>query len=111
MEKLPVSRMNNDLDHAGRKTEVEVFDPVQRKSPFISFRYSYREVSSVGGNTYVKAKEKSFENGKFKSEEFEGVAPGNIHGNMAAEMQKMVFGQIVSVVKAFTTFLPGVRKR
>ena len=51
-----------------------------------------------------------FENGKFKSEEFEGVAPGNIYGKMAAEMQKMFWGQIASVMKAFTAFLPGVKR-
>lgn len=93
-----------------RGKELEIIDPVKRKSPFISFRYSYREVSSVGGNTYVKAKEKKFENGKLTSEEFEGVAPGNLYGNMVAEMQKMFFGQIASVVKAVAAFLPGAKR-
>jgi hypothetical protein len=93
-----------------RKTEMEALNPVQRKKPFISFRYSYREVSSVGGKTYVKAKEKKFENGKFTSEAFEGVAPGNLLDNMATEMQKMFFGQIASVVRAFTAFLPGAKR-
>ena len=110
MEKYPVSKINNDLDHADRKAEMEILNPVTRRNPFISFRYSYREVSSAGGKTYLKAKEKSFENGKFKSEEFEGVAPGNLYGNMATEIQKMFLGQITSVMKAFTAFLPGVKK-
>ena len=94
---------------AGHK-EIDILDNLQRRSPFFSFRYSYREVSSFGGQTYLKAKEKSFENGKFKSEEFEGVAPGNIYGNMATEMQKMFFGQIASAMKAFRAFLPGVKR-
>jgi hypothetical protein len=110
MEKRPVTRTNSDLDHADRGKEVEILDPVQSKSPFISFRYSYREVSSVGGKTYVRAKEKSFEDGKFKSEEFEGVATGNLYGNMATEMQKMFLGQIASVVRAVTAFLPGAKR-
>lgn len=67
MEKRPeISGQNKDLEPAERKTELEIIDPGQRKNPFISFRYSYREVSSVGGKTHLRAKEKSFENGKFK---------------------------------------------
>ncbi len=47
---------------------------------------------------------------KFKSEEFEGVAPGNLYGNMATELQKMLLGQIASVVRAVTAFLPGAKR-
>src|SRR5664280_3460040 len=89
--------------------DVEIIDPAPQTSSFISFRYSYKEISSIGGKTYLKAKEKSFENGKFKSEEFEGVAPGNLYGNVATEMQKMFFGQIASVMGMFSAFLPGVK--
>ena len=111
MEKNPViRRRDNDIDHTDRKTEKEILDPFQRVNPFISFRYSSREISSVGGKTYVRAKEKSFVDGKFRSEEFEGVAPGNLYGNMATEMQKMFFGQIASVMGMFSAFLPGVKK-
>ncbi len=101
MEKRPEIKVD-------RGKEMEILNPAGRNSPFISFRYSYREVSSVGGNTYVKAKEKKFENGRFTSEEFEGVAPGN---HATAEIQKMFFGQIASLLKAFTAFLPGIAKR
>ena len=110
MEKNPVKRTNTGIDHADGKTEKEILDPSQRVNPFVSFRYSSREISSVGGKTYVRAKEKSFIDGKFKSEEFEGVAPGNLYGNMATEMQKMFFGQIASVMGMFSAFLPGVKR-
>ena len=110
MEKNPVKRTNTGIDHADGKTEKEILDPFQRVNPFVSFRYSSREISSVGGKTYVRAKEKSFIDGKFKSEEFEGVAPGNLYGNMATEMQKMFFGQIASVMGMFSAFLPGVKR-
>jgi len=42
MEKNPVRRINTDIDHADRKTEMEILDPVQGMNPFISFRYSSR---------------------------------------------------------------------
>ncbi|MEI7638891.1 MAG: hypothetical protein WCJ37_16405 [Syntrophus sp. (in: bacteria)] len=111
MEKNPViRRRDNDIDHTDRKTEKEILDPFQRVNPFVSFRYSSREISSVGGKTYLRAKEKSFVDGKFKSEEFEGVAPGNLYGNMATEIQKMFLGQIATVMGMFPEFLPGVKK-
>jgi hypothetical protein len=64
----------------------------------------------MGGKTYLKAKEKSFVDGKFKSEEFEGVAPANLYSNMVTEMQKMFFGQISSVLNMFSGFLPIAKK-
>jgi hypothetical protein len=109
--KKPETRgWNNHLDHADRKKAMEILDPVQRRKLFVSFRYSYREVSSFGDKTYLRAKEKSFENGRFKSEEFEGVAAGNLYDNMATGMQKMFWGRIASLMKAFTAFLPSVKR-
>ena len=68
MEKRPANKMNTDIEYNDNKKELEIFNPVQKMNPFISFRYSYREVSSAGGKTHLRAKEKSFEDGKFKSE-------------------------------------------
>ena len=110
MEKRPVKRTNNEIERADRKNEIEVIDPVQRANPSISFRYSYREVSSAGGKTYLKSKDKSFIDGKFKSEEFEGEAPGNLYSNMVKETQKMFFGQISSVLNMFSGFLPMAKR-
>jgi len=89
---------------------IEVLNPVRQASPFVSFRYSYKEVSSDGVNTLIKSKEKSFENGKFKSEEFEGTLPGSVYTNMAAEMQRLFMDQITAVLKPFSMFLPPVLK-
>ena len=85
--------------------DIEIINPAQKKSPFISFHYSYKEISSDGGKTYMRSKEKSFENGKFKSEEFEGTLPGNVYSNMVGEMQKLFFNQISSLMKPFSMFL------
>ena len=110
MEKNPIRKSNTDIEPADPKKEIEILNPIQSMSPFISFRYSSREISSVGGKTYVKAKEKSFVDGKFKSEEFEGVAPGNLYGNKIANMQKMFFGHITSAMSVFSAFLPMLKK-
>ena len=106
--------MNKDLDKKDRNEvishpadhDVEIFDPVQKASPFIRFRYSCREISSGGGQTRIKSKQKSFENGKFKSEEFEGTLPGNVYSNLAEEMQKSFFNQLTTLMKSFSVFLP-----
>jgi hypothetical protein len=86
--------------------DIEILDPVQKASPFISFHYSYKEISSDGSQTHVRSKEKSFENGIFKSEEFEGTLPGNVYINMVGEMQKMFFNQLTALMKPFSMLLP-----
>jgi hypothetical protein len=92
--------------------DIEILDPVQKASPFLSFHYSYKEISSIGGNTHIRSKEKSFENGKLKSEEFEGTLPGNVYANMAGEMQKLFFNQVTALMKPFSMLLPfGLRDK
>jgi hypothetical protein len=83
------------------KNDIEILDPVKKAHPFISFRYSYKSISSKGGQTHIKSKEKSFENGKFQSEEFEGTVTGNVYFNMVGEMQKRIWSQVAAFLKPF----------
>ena len=107
--------MSRDIEKKGKHEivrrpashDVEIHDPIQNKSPFISFRYSYKEISSGGGKTHVRSKKKSFENGQFKSEEFEGTLDGNVYSNMVGGMQKHFFNQMALLMKPFSMFLPG----
>ncbi|HOF05132.1 MAG TPA: hypothetical protein PK175_06220 [Syntrophales bacterium] len=92
-------------DPEGRDS-VEILNPVQKSSPFISFRYSCKEVSSHGGKTRIRSTEQSFEDGNFKSEEFEGYLPGNFYLTMVGQMQKMFFSQLSIFLKPFSMFLP-----
>lgn len=91
--------------------DIEIQDRGQNTTPFISFRYSYREVSSNGGTTYIKSRDKSFENGKFKSEEFEGTLDGNVYSNLLSQVQKHFLDQMALFMKPFSMFLPFVRSR
>jgi len=104
MGKRLISRMNADIEPADHKKEMEILDPLKKASPFLSFHYSYREISSDGGKTHIRSKEKSFENGKFKSEEFEGTLPGNV-SNMIGEMQKLFLNQLSAFTNPFSMFL------
>ncbi len=100
-----------DIEKAGR-AEMEVLEPVQNKSPFISFHYSYREISSVNGLTQIRSKEKRFANGKLESEEFEGTLGGNVYDRMVSDMQRHFLNQMEALLKPFSLFLPfGSRGR
>jgi hypothetical protein len=106
--------MTKDLEKKNRneiirnpvRHDVEILNPVQKPSPFISFRYSYKEISSFGGQTHIRSKEKSFENGKFKSEEFEGTLPGNVYFNMVGELKRQFWNRMTTFMKPFSIFLP-----
>ncbi len=97
---------------AGRNgRDVEIVDDTPNPFPFVSFRYSYKEISSDGVNTRVRAKKKSFENGKFESEEFEGTLPGNVYSNMVGGMQNLIADQLKALLKPFSMFLPPDSKK
>lgn len=86
--------------------DIEVLKPVHRASPFISFRYSCKEISSDGVNTHIRSTEKSFTDGKLRSEEFEGTLPGSVYAGMVGEMQTLFLNQLKTFMKPFSMFLP-----
>ena len=92
------------------KDEIEVLEPTHKMFPFISFYYSYKEISSVKGQTRIRAKEKRFVNGKFESEEFEGTLGGHVYDRIVSDMQKYFFHQINAFLKPFSMFLPFVSR-
>ncbi len=73
---------------------------------FVSFRYSFKEVSLAGGKTRIRAQEHRFEDGKFSSEEFEGTVDGAVYEDAAKQARDFVAGQISSVWGLFSAFLP-----
>ena len=110
MDKNLVKKNRNEVVQKPEDHDVEVFNPMGKAFPFISFHYSYREISSGEGQTYVRSRERSFENGKFKAEEFEGTLPGSVYLNMVGEMQKVFFNQLSALMQPFSMFLPFVSK-
>ena len=103
--------VNKDIEKANRD-EIEVLEPVQKISPFISFHYSYKEISSINGHTHIHSKEKRFANGKLESEEFEGTLGGHVYDRMVSDMQRHFFSQMEAFLKPFSQFLPfGARDR
>lgn len=94
-----------DLEKAGRG-DIEVLEPARGVSPFISFRYSYREITSVNGRTQIRAKKKRFADGKLESEEFEGTLGGHVYDRMVSDMQRHFLEQVEAFMRPFSLFLP-----
>ena len=100
-----------DADKSIRKAdegEAEILEPMQKMTPFVSFHYSYREISSVNSRTHIKSRQKRFVNGKLESEEFEGTLGGHAYNHMVSDMQKYFFNQLGAFLKPFSMFLPFV---
>ena len=97
-----------DADRTIEKTnkgEVEVLEPIQKSTPFFSFHYSYKEISSVNGQTRIRSKKKQFMNGKLESEEFEGTLEGHVYDHMVSDMQKYFLHQIDAFLKPLSILL------
>ena len=97
--------ISKDIKKADRG-EIEVLEPAQKMSPFISFHYSYREISSTNGQTHIRSKEKRFANGKLESEEFEGTLGGHVYDRMVSDLQRQFLNQMEAFLKPFSMFLP-----
>ena len=97
-----------DSDKAIEKTkkgEVKVLEPIQKSTPFFSFHYSYKEISSVNGQTRIRSKKKQFMNGKLESEEFEGTLGGHVYDHMVSDMQKYFLNSLDTFLKPFSALL------
>lgn len=111
MGKDMLKKDNHQLVKRPAEHDIEIHDRGRNDPPFISFRYSYREVSSSDGRTHIRSKDKSFENGKFKSEEFEGTLDGNVYSDLVGAMQKHFLNQMALFMKPFSMFLPLGKSR
>lgn len=101
--------MAKDVDRTIEKTnkgEVEVLEPMQKSTPFFSFHYSYKEISSVNGRTRIRSKKRQFMNGKFESEDFEGTLGGHVYDHMVSDMQKHFLNYLGTFMKPFFGLLP-----
>ncbi|MGE0085609.1 MAG: hypothetical protein AB7S75_14455 [Desulfococcaceae bacterium] len=104
MNYYPVKKdMKKDVMRQDGK--VEVLNPVQNRSSFASFSYSYKSMSFADGKTRIQSRKQSFRDGKFESEEFEGTAEGDFCTVMATQMENAFRTQISSFFRPFS-FLP-----
>jgi hypothetical protein len=112
MRKYPLKLAERIRAHPVRRTEgdpVDVLAPTSRSSPFLSFRYSYTEMSVLGGKAYVKSRNARFENGKLTSESFEGELDRSAYDRAVSDVQRSIGDQSAQFLKSFSWFLPFLR--
>ena len=109
MSKYPVKVAERNRARPVRKMEsdaVDVLAPPSRSSPFLSFRYSYTEMSVLGGKAHVKSRNARFENGKLTSETFEGELDRSAYDRAVSDVQRSIGDQTAQILKSFSLFLP-----
>jgi len=94
-----------------KSDNIEIItEPSYPANSFISYRYSYKSVSSFNGQTHIKAKQERFENGKFETEEFEGTTDGNLYDNAVEDLQRSLIQNFSSLFNPFSFLLPFSQK-
>jgi hypothetical protein len=112
MKKYPVKLAERTRARPVRKTEggpVDVLAPTTRSAPFLSFRYSYAEMSVLGGKAHVKSRNARFEDGKLTSEAFEGELDRSAYDRAVGDAQHQVSEQTAQLFKSLAWFLPFFR--
>ena len=112
MRKYPVKLAERIRAHPVRKTKsdaVDVLVPASRSHSFLSFRYSYTEMSVLGGKALVKSRNARFEDGKLTSETFEGELDRTAYDRALSDAQRHIGDQMAQFFKAFSLFLPSSR--
>ena len=89
----------------------EVIGPSARTHPFVSFRYSYTEISALGGKAHVKSRKAHFEDGKLTAEAFEGDLDRSAYQQIVGRAQHYVLGQTALFLKTFASLLPFSQKQ
>ncbi len=106
MAKYVAGKDDGRMIEKAKKGEVEVLEPMQKSTPFFSFHYSYKEISSVNGQTRIRSKKRQFMKGKFKSEDFEGTLGGHVYDDMISDMQKYFLNYFGTFLKPFWGLIP-----
>jgi hypothetical protein len=109
MTKYPVKTNSAQPRTAVRESRtgaVDVVSPVRPSGGFLSFRYSYTEISSSGDRTQVKANQVRLEDGKLSHEAFEGELGASAYDDMAQRAQQLVLGQTEWILRSLAAWLP-----
>jgi hypothetical protein len=112
MSKYPVKLAERNRARPVRKTKsdaVEVLAPASRSQSFLSFRYSYTEMSVLGGKAHVKSRNARFEGGKLTSETFEGELHRTAYDRALSDAQRHIGDQMAQFFNTLSLFLPFSR--
>ena len=79
-------------------------------SPFLSFGYSYTEISAAGSTARVRSRTARYEDGKLSSETFEGELDRSAYDRMLDEAHRRFAEQTAFLLRSFFPFLAGPQK-
>ncbi|HVO88303.1 MAG TPA: hypothetical protein VMV45_07165 [Casimicrobiaceae bacterium] len=109
MSKYPVAR--NDK-HLAPRSEDDAGEPtIADSSSWLSFRYTYTEISARRGTAHVKRRETRLENGIMSSETIEGTLDGAAFDALARNVRDQIARQTQLLMNPLLWFLPAPRKR
>jgi hypothetical protein len=108
MPKYPVKTASHKVREVESKA-VEVID-ARRSAPFLSFRYSYTEISSLGDAPRVKSRKTSFEHGVLVSESFEGELDRNVYESVTRNTAQFFMDQTTTLMYSLLQLLPSAPK-
>ena len=111
MSKHPVVKRPERMPRKVEADAVEVIGPATKANPLFSFRYSYTEISALGGKAHVKSRQTRFEDGKLTSESFEGDFDRGMYEQIVRDARDLFLGQTALLMKSLTWMLPFSRDR
>jgi len=84
--------------------------PAPAPSGFLSFRYSYTELTAEGGRTQVKGRRVQLDDGRLSSESFEGEFGAEAFASAVRQVQEQVLAQGGWLLNPFAWLLPAGRR-
>ena len=88
-----------------RRGQLIERDPPPASSGFLSFSYSYTEVSAVGSTARMKSRRAAYENGRLVSEEFEGELTREAYERMVGKAQEHFAERSAFLLRSLFPFL------
>ena len=93
-----------------RDNAVATIEPASPGNPFLSFRYSYTEISAAGRTARVKSRKARYEDGKLTTEVFDGELDRSAYDRMVSEAQCHLLGHAGLFARWFLPFLSSAGK-
>ena len=109
MSKHPVKVEKRALRRV-QSNPIATIEPAAPHHPFLSFRYSYTEVSASGPTARVKFRSARYEDGKLTTETFDGELDRGAYDRMVSEAQRHLLGQAGLFARLFLPFLSLPRR-
>src|SRR5437763_9694111 len=105
MSNHPAKGGKRDLrKHAQDAPEVTVSNA--RSHSWVSFHYSFTEISAFDGRARVKCRNTRLEDGTLTTERFEGVLDRQAYAQVISRAQHYVVGRTARLLQSFASSLP-----